>query len=151
VRGGATWSIGSRDFNVQSLLSEHGKSWNVPLVQQIFSTDTAEAILNTPLYDQVTHDRLIWKSERNGCYSVRSAYQLCVEEIIDVSHLRRPGNWQNIWLLKVPLKVKNILWRMCQGCLPTRVRLQDKGVSCPTNCESCGAAHEDLEFSRNMV
>jgi hypothetical protein len=39
-----------RDFNVQSLLSEHGKSWNVRLVQQIFSIDTAEAILNTPLY-----------------------------------------------------------------------------------------------------
>jgi len=23
--------------------------------------------------------------------------------------------------------------------------LQDKGVLCPTNCESCGAAHEDLD------
>jgi ribonuclease HI len=171
--GGARWSIGSganipildapwlangesidgniaegfyvRDFKVQSLLSEHGKSWNVPLIQQIFSTDTAAAILNTPLYDQVIYDRLIWKSERNGCYSVRSAYRLCVEELIDVSHLRRPGNWQNIWSLKVPPKVKNLSWRMCRGCLPTRVRLQDKGVSCPTNCESCGAAHEDLE------
>jgi ribonuclease HI len=33
---------------------------------------------------------------------------------------------------------------MCRGCLPTRVRLQDKGVSCPTDCASCDAAHEDL-------
>ncbi|MCI04392.1 polynucleotidyl transferase ribonuclease H fold, partial [Trifolium medium] len=33
-----------------------------------------------------------------------------------------------IWKLKVPPKVKNLVWRMCRGCLPTRVRLQDKGV-----------------------
>jgi hypothetical protein len=165
VRGGARWSIGSganipildapwlangdsidgnipegfyvRDFNVQSLLSVHGKSWNVPIIQQIFSADIAEAVFHTSLYHQVIHDHLIWKSERNGCYSVRSAYRLCVEGLIDVSHLRCPGNWQNIWRLKVPQKVKNLLWRMCRGCLPTRVRLQDKGVSCPKNCESC--------------
>jgi len=33
---------------------------------------------------------------------------------------------------------------MCLGCLPTRVRLQDKGVSCPADCASCGAEQEDL-------
>jgi len=137
VCGGARWSIGSgatipildapwlangksidgniaegiyvRDFNVQSLLSEHGKYWNATLIQQIFRNDIAEAILHTPLYGQVIHDRLIWKAERNGCYTVRSAYRLCVEELIDVSHLRRPSNWQNIWRLKVPPKVKNLL------------------------------------------
>lgn len=32
---------------------------------------------------------------------------------------------------------------MCRGCLPTRVRLQDKGVSCPTNCISCSYEYED--------
>jgi len=81
VRGGARWSIGSgvsipildapwlsngesidgsitrglyvRDFKVKSLISEHGKRWNVPLVRQVFSNDIADAILNTPLYDQV--------------------------------------------------------------------------------------------------
>jgi hypothetical protein len=137
VHGGARWSIGSganipildgpwltngesidgniaeglylRDFNVQSLLSEHGKSWNVPLVQQIFSNDIAEAILHTPLYNEVTHDRLIWKTEGNRCYTVRSAYRLCVEGLMDVSHLHCPGSWQNIWLLKVPPNVKNLV------------------------------------------
>jgi hypothetical protein len=33
---------------------------------------------------------------------------------------------------------------MCRGCLPTRVRLQDKGVSCPTNCANCNYDSEDL-------
>jgi hypothetical protein len=91
--------------------------------QQMFSNDIAEAILHTPLYDHVIHDRLIWKAESNGCYTVWSTYRLCVEELIDVSHLRHPANWQNIWCLKVPPKVKNLLWRMRRGCLPTRVCL----------------------------
>jgi hypothetical protein len=133
-----------RNFKVQSLISEHGKRWNVPLVRQVFSNDIVDAIFSTPLYDQVHQDRLIWKAERNGCYTVRSAYRLCVEELVDVSHLHRPGSWNNIWRLKVPLKVKNLLWRMCRGCLSTRVRLQDKGVSCPTNCASCGSDYKDL-------
>jgi hypothetical protein len=67
-----------------------------------------------------------------------------VKELVDVSHLRRPGFWSVIWRLKVPPKVKNLIWRMCRGCLPTRVRLQDKGVQCPTSCVSCGGLHEDL-------
>jgi ribonuclease HI len=92
----------------------------------------------------VVDDRLIWKAEKNGLYSVKSAYRLCMEELVDVSHLRRPGYWSGIWRLKVPPKIKNLLWRMCRGCLPTRVRLQDKGVQCPTSCVSCDGPHEDL-------
>jgi len=33
---------------------------------------------------------------------------------------------------------------MCRGCVSTRIRLQDKGVNCPTNCESCDSANEDM-------
>jgi len=41
-------------------------------------------------------------------------------------------------------KVRNFVWRVCHGVLPTRVRPQDKGVQCPTNCVSCADVHEDL-------
>jgi len=33
---------------------------------------------------------------------------------------------------------------MCRGCLPTRVRLQDKGVQCPIDCVSFNDDAEDL-------
>jgi len=92
----------------------------------------------------VVDDRLIWKAENNGLYSVKSVYRLCMEELVDVSHLRSPGHCSGIWRLKVPPKIKNLLWRMCRGCLPTRVRLQDKGVQCPVSCVSCDDSYEDL-------
>lgn len=172
VRGGARWSIGSdssisilndpwlsngecidgsivgahfvQNVTINNLMNLYNKSRKEEVVRQIFSVDIAAKILNTPLIAQVQDDCLIWKAEKNGCYSVRSAYRLCVNELIDSSHLHRPGSWSGIWKLKVPPKVKNLVWRMCRGCLPTRVRLLDKGVQCSTHCVSCNSNHEDL-------
>ena len=45
---------------------------------------------------------------------------------------------------EVPPKVKNLVWRMCQGCLSTRVRLKDKGVQCTIECVKCDTSYEDL-------
>jgi hypothetical protein len=50
------------------------------------------------------------------------------------------GHWNLIWKLKVPLKVKNFLWR---GCFPTRARLSNRGVSCPLDCVQCNNNYED--------
>jgi len=172
VRGGARWSIGSgatipilnepwlsngefissdtpgahfvHHYTVNSLMNLNDKSWNEQVIRQVFSVDIADKILHTPLIAPVEDDRIIWKAERHGRYSVRSAYRLCVTDLIDSSYLWRPGYWSGIWNLKVPPKVKNLIWRMCRGYLPTRVRLLDKGVACPTNCASCASTHEDL-------
>nr|ABN06084.1 Polynucleotidyl transferase, Ribonuclease H fold [Medicago truncatula] len=122
VCGGARWSIGT-----------------------VFSHDIASAIINTPLFSKVQHDRIIWKAENDGKYSVRSAYTLCVEELIDTSFLRRPGYWSDIWRLKVPPKIKNFMWRVCRGVLPTRNKLRDKGVQCPEACVNCSTTSEDVK------
>ncbi|KEH19096.1 hypothetical protein MTR_8g037330 [Medicago truncatula] len=53
-----------------------------------------------------------------------------MEEIADNSHLHLPGNWYGIWRFKVPPKVKNLIWIVCRGCLPTRARLLDREVNC---------------------
>jgi hypothetical protein len=91
----------------------------------------------------VNEDKLVWKPEKNGPYSVRSAFRVCVEEIVDMSHLHRNGFWGGIWKLKVQPKVKNMVWRVCRECLPTRVRLKSRGVNCPSSCVFCNDPHED--------
>jgi len=129
-----------QNFTINSLMNLHDKSWNELTIRQVFSVDVADRILHTPLIPQVDVDRIIWKAERNGRYFVRSDYKLCVFELVDASYLWRPGYWTGIWNLKVPPKVKNLIWRICRGCLPTRVRLLDKGVT----CASCESEHEDI-------
>jgi hypothetical protein len=172
VRGGARWSIGSGasipilrepwlsdgsciDDNydvshitggpsVQSLIDTTTKVWNSDVIQHVFSPEDTGRILDTPLIDQVIDDRLVWKAEKNGYYSVKSAYRLCVDVLTDSSHLRREGYWQGIWRLKVPQKIKNLVWRICRDVVPTRRRLQDKGVQCPLSCVASNGPEEDL-------
>jgi len=35
------------------------------------------------------------------------------------------------------------MWRICRNCLPTRLRLKDKGVTCPMDCTLCTVGSED--------
>jgi hypothetical protein len=146
VRGGARWCIGSgaaipilrepwlsdggciegnhnvsrliTDPSVQSLINTTTKTWNLSVVQQGFTPEIARLILNTPLVDQVVDDRLIWKAEKNGLYSVKSAYKLCVDVLTNSSHLRREGYWQGIWRLKTPPKIKKSAMAHMQECRP---------------------------------
>jgi hypothetical protein len=120
--------------SVQSLIDTTTKTWNTAVVQHVFNPVVTRAILNTLLVTQVVDDRLLWKAEKNGYYSVRSAYRLCTDVLTDSSHHHWDGFWQGIWRLKVPPKIKNLIWRMCRNVIPTRQRLQDKGVQCPLTC-----------------
>ena len=130
-------------YTMGHLINQESKTWNEPLIRQLFAIDTVQSILNTPLHHQVQTNKLIWKAEKNRHYSVRSAYRLCIEEVINNDHLRKPGYWSGIWRLKVPLKVKNLVWRICRDCFPTRVKLRNKGVNCPSDCVRCDDSHED--------
>jgi hypothetical protein len=82
-------------------------------------------------------DRIRWRFEKDGQYTVTNAYWYCVEEAIDTSHLRGEGPWNLLWKAKLPQKVKNLMWSVCRNCLPTRTRLIQKGVDCPSSCILC--------------
>jgi len=53
------------------------------------------------------------------------------------------GNWKMLWNMKIPLRMKVFLWRAERGCLPTRQRLQQRGVNCTDKCEYCTSNYEN--------
>jgi len=73
---------------------------------------------------------------------------VCIEEVINNDHLRKPWYWSGIWRLKVLPKVKNLVWRICRDCFPTRVKLRSRGVNCPSACVMCEDPHEDIYHIR---
>jgi len=83
------------------------------LINSFFDNATARNIFNTPLFPWVIRDVAVWNFERDGAYSVKSAYKDILNHDVAVVQHRGPGNWNCIWSLKLPLKVKNFL------CLPT--------------------------------
>jgi len=62
-------------------------------------------------------------------YSVKSAYRLCVEDLVDITHLHRPGFYTSIWKLKVPPKIKNLIWRICEVFCPLEFDGKIKGFN----------------------
>ncbi|CAJ2632963.1 unnamed protein product [Trifolium pratense] len=97
----------------------------------------------TPLYASVRDDKLVWKLEQDGFYSVRSAYKQCVNDAGYQDRHGVAGQWNNIWHAKIPPKVKNLIWRIGRDVLPTRKKLNSRGVQCPMHCVVCNDGDED--------
>jgi ribonuclease HI len=81
--------------------------------------------------------------EQDGVYTVRSAYNYYVNSVESQDNAGIAGNWQQIWRAKIPPRVKNLLWRIGRNVLPTRVRLNSRGIQCPENCAICNDGVED--------
>ena len=54
-----------------------------------------------------------------------------------------PGKWSLIWKLKVPPKIRNFVWHVCQGCFPHHAPMFSRGIHCPDDCVLCGTNYED--------
>lgn len=72
---------------VFELLDQSNSRWNAKLISQVFSPFDAAAILQIPVCTRVVHDFWSWNFEKNGRFSVRSAYRM----IVDIK--RRREDW----------------------------------------------------------
>lgn len=171
LKEGLRWRVGSGDFSVcgekwmqndnalicldQSLHSlatlrvrdlwiQGQKQWNSNLVNMIFSPYDARQIMDTPLYPSVNSDRRVWSLSSTGIYTVKTAYHMAIDTLINRDHLNVDGEWSRLCKLDVPPRVKLFLWKVCMGCLPTHCKLQTKVVQCPSLCVMCDSNLENL-------
>lgn len=113
------------------------RSWNMHALQHLCHAADIPRVLDTPLFHAIDDDCMVWRFDSKGSYSVRSAYRLCMDTFSYSNQWRCASDWRALWSLKVPPKVKVFLWRCCRDCLPTRVRLQRRGVPCRSLCVCC--------------
>lgn len=121
-----------------------------------------DEILRIPLANRNADDTLIWHYSRNGRYSVSSAYHLAMT----IKHMRLVDaqgstsnssvrNWNFVWSLKLPGKIKHFLWRLLHDSIPTSSELKRRHVTTEEHCPVCGGNNEtalhimrDCHFSR---
>lgn len=61
---------------VACLVVSESKTWNRPLIAQIFSHEEAETICNIPLSLLGAIDKISWWPAYNGLFSIKSTYAL---------------------------------------------------------------------------
>jgi ribonuclease HI len=134
---------GVYNLHVSDLMIPNLKLWDKNKIESLFPLHIANRIMETPLLSVVEEDKIIWGDSMDGNYSVKSGYKVLMqiqrEEASTVQHV----NWLSLWKIHAPPKAKHLLWRICRGCLPTRVRLQEKHVPCELSCPLCDHAFED--------
>ena len=134
---------------VSSLIQQSSGTWNSTLIDQIFLPSDAELIKSIPLSMRVRDDVVVWSREKNGIYSVRSAYKMLTEaESSPQQSCSDMGEWKKFWKLvwsvRVPHKVRHFLWRACSNALPTMANLSRRHIVTDDKCGFCLGAEEDV-------
>jgi hypothetical protein len=97
------------------------------LICNIFNERDAHEILHIPLTDLGRKDEIIWRYDKKGFSPLR----VCIVFVlINREEWRVPGDWNKLWGLSIPPKVKHFMWRLGRDCLPNRQRLVCKEVKC---------------------
>lgn len=65
---------------------------------------------------------------------MKSTYLIIQEDRENNHASNNSGFFRKLWNLKVPPKIKNILWRAVTGCLPAKDRLTAKKVNIISIC-----------------
>lgn len=87
---------------------------------------------------------MFWSGEPSGQYSVKSGYRLAMTVLVECNNLHVEGDWHQLWKLEVPPRVKFFAWRACMDCLPSRTKLQQRGIQCSSFCVVCDKEMENL-------
>ncbi|KAG6693248.1 hypothetical protein I3842_10G159900, partial [Carya illinoinensis] len=135
------------DLKVHSLIDINMGWWNIQALRALFNPNVIQKILQLNISVHA-EDSLFWVHEKNGIYSVRSAYRMLQQDISnDMEQHSRESLasvfWKCLWHLKLPKKIKIFAWRACHEKLPTFQKLKLKHVLENDICAFCSSCVED--------
>lgn len=118
-------------------------SWDYELIANTFWPVDVHNILQVSFGSPNTTDRLFWAFSKTGNITVRSCYRNLLtgkfgSEVEAMGSLSETGlQWNWIWKIKVPPKVRKFLWRECHEIIPTRTALVRGHVGTNPFCGFC--------------
>ncbi|XP_048502850.1 uncharacterized protein LOC125498647 [Beta vulgaris subsp. vulgaris] len=127
------------NLKVNDVIDEH-RQWDKTRLLTLVSAHVVQSILSIFLPSLEGMHSLVWGLSPDGEYSVKTG-ALLVQGIALRPPLPTPFSW--IWKMRVPPKVKNFLWKVCQDGLPTKDQLQTSHVFTLQECCFCNHPSED--------
>ena len=137
------------DALVSILIVKDCHGWVNEAIDNIFLPHNASLIKAIPICLNDCEDKVFWPHNADGSYSVRSGYRLLLEEemkespsVLDLSPTKRI--WKGIWSLKVPNRVKTLIWRAGIDSLPSKANLMKLKEICNGLCLECKLESESF-------
>ncbi|XP_060972283.1 uncharacterized protein LOC133038212 [Cannabis sativa] len=132
---------------VSSLLKPYAKDWDLDILNDLFDDRDRDIIIQLQLSPFATKDHLYWLKDQTGIYTVKTVYHLLQQLKGNWGDDPLSIFWSSLRQLHLPPQVKDLLWRACSSCLPTKVQLQSRHVAIDTTCSLC---HSSPETSLNL-
>ena len=134
------------DAMVDILIDDETRNWNNDMLDGLFVPSEADVFRNIPLARVVSEDTLYWPLTHDGRYTCKSGYRFLKEgsEPANLSGFlpQETQLWKGLWSLKIPNKVKNLVWRACHNSLPTKENLVHRTIITSSTCDQCFKASE---------
>ncbi|XP_074266449.1 uncharacterized protein LOC141589722 [Silene latifolia] len=125
-----------------------GNGWREDMVSNLFLPFEQERIRNIRLSTNRPCDEWFWSKEKDGVYSVKSAYRCLAGErkAIDWSGVsnweREKWLWNRLWNVPVWPRVKLFFWQLCHEALATRANIATRVRGDNSFCSLCNSFFE---------
>ena len=91
-------------------------------------------------------DKIVWKFNNNGDYTMSSAYWIFFNENHKEAHsVWNSCIWKRLWSLNLLFKLVIFLWKFCTKCLPIRSELHKRVLGISLLCNFCNEENETME------
>ena len=124
------------------------KIWNTEVLLNSFYPWEAGVIRKIYVSEACNKDCLVWPKSLDGCYLVKSAYQMLVTEMINGAPSSSNGVgskvWKSIWKIKAPPRIKHFMWRAAKDSLPSKRNIAQRKIPIDETCSLCEEQQESV-------
>lgn len=131
----------NQEAKVCNIMEVSRGEWDHDLLSDILEPRDVSLILKIPISLHY-EDSWFWKDDLKGVYTVKSGYRRLVGDFS--SPTLGFAQWNTLWKLRVPPKIKFFLWRCLVNVLPTNVALVRRHVDISPMCPRCNLHNETV-------
>lgn len=124
--------------------------WNKCLVRDSFLWNEVSLILSIPCFYRLLPGKLLWHSDKLGCYFIKSGYYLAMSLSSNPSSFFlgvTESWWKYLWRIKVPSKIKLLIKRACHDWVPSATNMSRRGIDIIPSCPVCKRPFETTTYA----
>ncbi|XP_074287942.1 uncharacterized protein LOC141613105 [Silene latifolia] len=143
---------GYEHWMVADLLGDGAGGWNEEKLAQVLLPFECSHVASIRLSHNRPPDEWYWCAERDGIYTVKSAYCRLAGENFDMGETsdweREKWLWNRLWNIPVWPRIKLFFWQLCSEALATKANIVSRiGGEYPF----CSFCHSNFESSLHIM